>query len=48
MSVAGSDYDRLKRYNPVEIYNPSPKPSTPKTREATKEEEEGGNAAPTA
>lgn len=26
MSVAGSDYDRLKRYNPAEIYNPTPKP----------------------
>lgn len=26
MAVVGSDYDRLKRYNPAEFYNPTPKP----------------------
>ncbi|KAJ5902785.1 THUMP domain protein [Penicillium taxi] len=27
MSVVGSDYDKLKRYNLAEIYDPSPKPT---------------------
>ncbi|KAL9095534.1 MAG: hypothetical protein Q9165_002405 [Trypethelium subeluteriae] len=29
MSVVGSDYDRLKRYNLAEIYDPTPKPKAP-------------------
>ncbi|KAL1953141.1 hypothetical protein VTO42DRAFT_3555 [Malbranchea cinnamomea] len=28
MSVVGSDYDRLKRYNISEIYNPTPRPQS--------------------
>lgn len=45
MSVAGSDYDRLKRYNPAEIYNPSPKPAPAPKKDETKEGEVA-NAAP--
>ena len=26
MSVLGSDYDQLKRYNLAELYSPTPKP----------------------
>lgn len=26
MSVVGSDYDQLKRYNLAELYDPTPKP----------------------
>lgn len=26
MSVVGGDYDKLKRFNLAEIYDPSPKP----------------------
>jgi tRNA acetyltransferase TAN1 len=26
MSVVGSDYDQLKRFNLAEIYDPAPKP----------------------
>ncbi|CAG8023041.1 unnamed protein product [Penicillium salamii] len=34
MSVVGSDYDKLRRFNLAEIYNPSPKggPTTPSTK----------------
>jgi tRNA acetyltransferase TAN1 len=40
MSVVGGDYDRLKRFNLAEIYDPTPKTGeakateTPKTTEA--------------
>lgn len=43
--MAGSDYDRLKRYNPAEIYNPSPKPAPAPKKDETKEGEVA-NAAP--
>ncbi len=36
MSVVGSDFDRLKRYNLAEIYDPTPKP-------AAKVEQSGSN-----
>jgi tRNA acetyltransferase TAN1 len=29
ISVAGSDYDKLKRYNLAELYTPTPKPQAP-------------------
>lgn len=29
MSVAGSDYDKLKRFNLAELYNPDPAPREP-------------------
>lgn len=34
MSVVGGDYDKLKRFNLAEIYDPSPKggPETPSTK----------------
>ncbi|PKY08097.1 THUMP domain protein [Aspergillus campestris IBT 28561] len=34
MSVAGSDYDKLKRYNLAELYNPTPKPDEQKPAES--------------
>lgn len=30
MSVVGSDFERLKRFNLAEIYDPTPKPEGPK------------------
>ncbi len=33
MSVVGSDYEKLKRYNLAEIYEPTPKPDRPKNPE---------------
>lgn len=29
MSVVGSDYDKLKRFNLAELYEPTPKPTPP-------------------
>ncbi|KAJ5332058.1 hypothetical protein MYU51_016983 [Penicillium brevicompactum] len=39
MSVVGGDYDKLKRFNLAEIYNPSPKggPTTPSTKKPKSE-----------
>ncbi|KAJ5135605.1 uncharacterized protein N7515_004883 [Penicillium bovifimosum] len=34
MSVVQGDYDKLKRFNLAEIYDPSPKEATPKSTEA--------------
>lgn len=34
MSVVGSDYDQLKRYNLAELYNPTPKPQTSEKKES--------------
>lgn len=34
MSVVGSDYDQLKRFNLAELYNPSPKPQASETAES--------------
>lgn len=34
MSVAGSDYDKLKRYNLAELYSPSPKLHAPEKSES--------------
>ncbi|GAQ04361.1 uncharacterized protein C25H2.10c [Aspergillus lentulus] len=33
ISVAGSDYDKLKRYNLAELYTPTPKPQAPENSE---------------
>lgn len=30
MSVVGSDFEKLKRFNLAEIYDPTPKPEGPK------------------
>ncbi|KAL8831410.1 MAG: hypothetical protein Q9191_000889 [Dirinaria sp. TL-2023a] len=30
MSVVGSDFEKLKRFNLAEIYDPTPKPEVPK------------------
>lgn len=37
MSVVGSDYDKLKRYNISEIYSPTPRPQ-PKQKESKEAE----------
>lgn len=37
MSVAGSDYEKLKRYNLAELYKPSAKPEPSKTAESKDE-----------
>jgi tRNA acetyltransferase TAN1 len=41
MSVVGSDYDQLKRFNLAEIYDPAPKPEP---KEGLKEESKEGAA----
>lgn len=33
MSVVGSDYDKLKRFNLAELYDPTPKPTQPQNME---------------
>ncbi|PYH93277.1 hypothetical protein BO71DRAFT_399847 [Aspergillus ellipticus CBS 707.79] len=45
MSVAGSDYDSLKRYNLAELYNPAPAPEA--TTEPAKPAEPAESAEPT-
>ncbi|KAF7114087.1 hypothetical protein CNMCM5793_007067 [Aspergillus hiratsukae] len=34
ISVAGNDYDKLKRYNLAELYSPTPKPQAPEKSES--------------
>lgn len=46
MSVVGNDYDKLKRYNLAEIYDPTPRPkqSTEKgTGKGKDSAEQGGD-----
>lgn len=45
MSVVGSDYEELKRYNLAEIYNPTPKPDARKEIEETPGAEKRKNEA---
>ena len=47
MSVVGSDYEELKRYNLAEIFNPTPRPQqapdSSKAPQLTKEDEPEGS-----
>ncbi len=37
MSVVGSDFEELKQFNLAEIYDPTPKPDTEKTKNTRSE-----------
>lgn len=39
MSVVGSDYEQLKRFNLAEIFDPTPKNSDPATKVETEKTE---------
>lgn len=45
MSVVGSDFEKLKRYNLAEIYDPTPKPVTAAKEEVEAEAERDGGGA---